>query len=474
VTGRAAVAPATPPRLRRALSLALAALAVALLAPSAASAAASTFPYCSWWLKTTPETANVAFPDAAATYWTTPFLAAPGTKLEVSGTYPDARYMSVNVYDASFGTFSLNGVASGLADYLIAPSEGSVNPFQVAGPPGGAFTLTVSGDAQPGQVNTLPLAPADEPSGRLSAPLGYLVYRVYLPTGGNSTVALPQVTLVNGDERVPLPPCSPPATDLVEQTKPDTAAANAETLARTLGVADDGDLRGALGTLIDGVRDAAGPLPSGVRAPSGGTKPCRGSACPATLQFFRAKSTTTNAFFPNVDNAYVSALFRVAPGQVVVVRGRAPISPSGSSPVPWPQAGMQLRYWSLCNNLYRKPWPVVANQLPGGGVDYGCVADDDTAIDAAGNYTYVVAPEGARAAVEAAGGTFVPLSSKQPRARQVLIFRNMLPATSFPYAVQDAPQDGHPSSTASAMGVYYPRAYRCTLAQFTAGSARCG
>jgi hypothetical protein len=382
--------------------------------------------------------------------------------------------MSVNIYDASFGTFSLNGVSSGLADYLIAPAEGSVNPFQVVGEPGGSFTLTITGDAQPGQVNTLPLAPAGQPSGRLSAPLGYLVYRVYLPTGGNSTVQLPQVTLVNGDQRVPLSPCSPQTTSVVQQATAKTASASASALAQTLGVAADGDLRGALGTLVSGVRGAAGPLASGVRASSGGTKPCRGSACPATLQFFRAKASTTNAFFPNVDNAYVSALYRVAPGQVVVVRGHAPTSPSGTSPVPWPQAGMQLRYWSLCNNLYHKPWPVVANALPGGGVDYGCVADDATTLDANGDYTYVVAPESARAAVEAAGGTFVPLSAKQPRARQVLIFRNMLPAADFPDAVQAAPQDGHPSSTASAMGAYYPRAYRCTLAQFIAGSARCG
>ena len=39
---------------------------------------ASVFPYCSWWLETTPQTMNVAFPDTSATYWTTPYLALPG------------------------------------------------------------------------------------------------------------------------------------------------------------------------------------------------------------------------------------------------------------------------------------------------------------------------------------------------------------------------------------------------------------
>ena len=130
--------------------------------------------------------------------------------------------------------------------------------------------------------------------------------------------------------------------------------------------------------------------------------------------------------------------------------------PAGTSPVPWPQASLQLRYWSLCNNVYRKPWPVVANPEPGGGVDYGCAYDDETALDADGNYAYVVAPERKQAAVRAAGGTFVPLSATQPRARQLLILRNMLPNGDFPYAVQAAPQNGDPSSAAEAMGDVLP------------------
>jgi len=159
---------------------------------------------------------------------------------------------------------------------------------------------------------------------------------------------------------------------------------------------------------------------------------------------------------------------------VIVVRGKAPTGPSGTSPAPWPQPSLQLRYWSLCNNIYRKPWPVVANPQRGGRVDYGCAADDATTLDAEGNYAFVVAPEGRQRAVEAAGGTFVPLSATQPRARQLLILRNMLPNDDFAEAVQDAPQNGDPASAARAMGEFYPRAYRCTLAQFKTGSPRCG
>ena len=53
---------------------------------------------------------------------------------------------------------------------------------------------------------------------------------------------------------------------------------------------------------------------------------------------------------------------------------------------------------------------------------------------------------------ERAGGTFVPLSATQPKARQLLILRNMLPNADFDHAVQNTPQTGDPSAAAKAMG----------------------
>jgi hypothetical protein len=448
--------------------LALLTLAVGLFAslPAAATAAppSGQFPYCSWWLETTPSTANVAFPDAAATYWTTPYLATDGLSIEVDGTFPDARYMSFNTYDDAFGSFTTNGVSSGIADYLIDPASGAINPFQVTGDPGGAFGLTLSGSPQAGQSNTLPLAPSGEAAGQLGAPMGYLVYRTYLPTGGNGTVDLPTLTLVDDGGRVALPRC-PPATGRIAASATNAKAVGkaVRALAKRLDVEPTPAAHAALKAIGHKLQGG-----------SSGTSPCRGSACPPAMQFFRATASTTNAFFPNVDNAYVSALFRPRPGKVIVVRGAGATVPAGTSPVPWPQPSLQLRYWSLCNNIYRKPWPVVANPEPGGGVDYGCAYDDETTLDADGNYAFVVASERQRAAVKAAGGTFVPLSATQPKARQLLILRNMLPNDDFTFAVQDAPQNGDPASAAQAMADFYPRAYRCTLAQFKDASPRCG
>ena len=81
------------------VSVLAAALAISLPAAQAAPSpvtpaakpkppVANVFPYCSWWLETTPQTMNVAFPDTSATYWTTPYLAQPGMSIEVAGTFP--------------------------------------------------------------------------------------------------------------------------------------------------------------------------------------------------------------------------------------------------------------------------------------------------------------------------------------------------------------------------------------------------
>lgn len=432
---------------RSLLALLVLVVGLLILVPAGASAAVApqgAFPYCSWWAKTTPETLNVAFPDAAATYWTTPFYAEPGLEIKVEGTYPDARYMSFNVYDEAGGSFETNGVPSGIADYEIAPNAGSVNPFQTESAPGGSFTVTLTGAAKPGDANTLPLAPEGEAGGS-AAPLGFLLYRVYLPTGGNATVQLPKLNFVRNGLPVTLPRCPSPSG---KPSPPKQAQKAFNALLK-----------------LHKFR---------TREESEATSPCRASECPPPMQFFRASEESTNSFFPNVDNAYVSAFIRPLPGSVVVVRGKAPTTPPGTSPVPWPKRGLQLRYFSLCNNVYRSPWPVVANPGPGGSTEYGCASDTETKLNRRGEYAYVVGRPSQRAAIEGSGGTFVPLSTTQPHTRQILIFRNMLPNESFTHAVQDAPSDGSPEGAAKAMGAYYPRAYRCTLAQFEAGAPACG
>ena len=408
--------------LRRGSGLALVAVTLGVLAvPTAAGAAASApgAPSCAWPLETTPSTVNVAFPDSDAVYWTTPFTVEDGLQVTVAGSYADARYTSLTVYDDDRSPFSTNGVASSLPDYLTAPDPGSVNPWQQTAAPGGAFTVALRQDVSAGESNVLPLAPA----GTASGTTGYLIYRVYLPAGGirAASVTLPVLTFEQNGVSVTPPPCSS----------------------------------------VTGDRSGSGALVSEQSATDGTTSP----------QFARG-SSGTGGLFPNPDNAYLSAsLTPPTDGSVLVVRGKAPRAPAGDDPAPWPSANADVRYWSLCDNLASLPLPVVVNTLPDGSLDYGCRADDVTSLDPSGYYTFVVGTEAHERASRASPGvTFVPFSSSDPTAQHILMFRNLL-GSGFAESIQNVPSNNRPASAAAVMKAYYPRTAFCSLSTLTASGA---
>ena len=62
--------------------------------------------------------------------------------------------------------------------------------------------MTIAPDPAKGQANTLPL-----PAGTTSQHTGYLVYRVYLPAGGDSAMPLPVLTVEQGGAARTLPAC---------------------------------------------------------------------------------------------------------------------------------------------------------------------------------------------------------------------------------------------------------------------------
>ena len=126
---------------------------------------------CAWPDRLSAQADNTAFPDAAEEYFWPPIVASAGTRIVLSGRFPDARNASVQVYTPS-------GVGSSLPDHRIAPQPGSLNPWQQHAA-GGRFTVTIAPDPAPGQVNALPL-----PAGTTSQHTGYLAHRVYQPAGG--------------------------------------------------------------------------------------------------------------------------------------------------------------------------------------------------------------------------------------------------------------------------------------------------
>jgi len=274
------------------------------------------------------------------------------------------------VYTSSGASFTAEGVGSSLPDYRIAPDPGSHNPWQQPTAPGGRYRITLRLDVSPGQVNVLPLAPTGTVSG-----VGYVVYRVYLPADGDfSKLPLPIASIQAGGSTQILPVCA-------THTAPLPVLPTAATAATT--------------------------TQPGVPSPS--------RARPGPLQFYKPAFTS---YFPNGDTAYLLArLTPPPPLDVVVVTGMAPTFAPGDHPSPWPASSEQLRYWSMCVNVGTATEPVVVNRLPGGQTDTGCRADEATALDSHGDYTYVIGTEAQRAEIERAAAAAAVMAAYYPRAR---------------------------------------------------------
>jgi hypothetical protein len=384
-------------------------------------------PSCAWGGKVTVDDNNALYPESHAAYWSTAFAVHPGLRIGLSGAFPDSRFASLTVYKGQGGAFSVNGVDSTLTDYEIAPDPGTVNPWQPrqdghrlsGGHPTGTYRIDLVSDADPSAVNVLPLAPA----GTADGTLGRLVYRIYLPAGGDfGAVPLPQVTVYRDGVATTLPVC----------------AAGSGAAAR---VAEPSG---------EPVAEAAG------------------------IGF--ARPSPDLGLLPNTDSGYVAAVLTPpADDQVLVIRGRGARSADGEHPSAWPRHDQDLRYWSLCVNLDNVQRSLVVNQLPDGTTDYGCRDDDETVVDTAGYYTYVVGTEAQRAAVERIPGvTFVPWSAARPRAQHLIFLRNMLANGHFGPAIQNVAEDQDPASAQAVMGEYYPRDAICPLATVeTAGAGAC-
>ena len=252
-------------------------------------------PGCAWPVETTPTTSNVAAPDPFATYWTTPFRASPRDSITIRGSYPTSRFMSFAVYNDSFQLFTntVHGksVVSDLSDYQITANHGSRNPWR-SGRVGRhvAFTVrlrpTVTA-AQQHSENAIPMIdqnPPASPSGPRG--VGYVIFRTYVPAGGNTKVQLPAITVTRGRRSTTLPPC-PRGTQSPESNH----AASVAMLA------------------------ARRPLTAG-------------SADPPELQYFGPSAASQGGLFPNPVNAYLLMEFTPRQGYVVVTHGKAPTSPA--------------------------------------------------------------------------------------------------------------------------------------------------
>lgn len=374
---------------------------------------------------------NIAQPDSSASYWSLAYKYEPGETITLNGTFANARSQSFQVY-AGLGTPFANSV---LTDYEISPDPGSINPFQPASGHRPAserrgrrlsrrYTLTLSSEPRPGKANTLPLGPPDQQPGALDE----VTMRVYLQTGGVWAVPVPTVTFTYDGVSQVVPPCT-----REQETFPF-----------------------GLGALTGSTTPSTTTTPTTTTTPSTTT----GSGSPGKIsQRFYAPSSGLGA---NDETQYLQAEIQPPTnGHVLVVRGEIPTTVHGTAAQPWPSAGIDLRYWSLCDYLGQA---TVVNQPAGGRVDWGCRHDSQVKLSPDGDYMFVLGTEAQRQAIKRIpGATFLPFSEAHPTESTTLLIRNMQPSRSFAKVIRKWPtaQSSTPGRAAAgdeqAMGPYYPK-----------------
>jgi hypothetical protein len=262
--------------------------------------------YPAWYVQMNSQTDalgvnNHWFPEYNATYWGTAFSYPLGTVLTIKGQYPEARYISFQLYDTN------RTILDSINDVDINPDPGTNNPFR-GGAAQGTYTVRVIFGRRPER------APANTLYTNGLSVAGVL-YRVYYPDdpqnlpGGPVNPVLPQMS-VGG---VNLASC-PPRPILPEES----------TLSGRL---DDIDFVG---------------VPPAINPP--------------ILPVWTTTITSPFLpFFPSQDSSYLAAVidrdWLLPPFQndMVVVRMKVPTFTDTQAGVP-PYAPANVRFWSLCEN----------------------------------------------------------------------------------------------------------------------------
>ena len=382
-----------------------------------ASAAPEPPTQCSWGLKSNPNVVNVEYPDLNATYWGRPLVPSLGGRLVVRGEFPAARYFSFHVYDEKLVPLD------SIYDRQVVPDAGSSNPYLRAPRLGSGnhYTIYVDFTAKPTNPAPNTLYVGNTPQGT-PTPEGTLMYRVYVSNNASEpagNVPLPQVTW-ESEEGKPIqeyPACASNSIEIGGKLNEEIANSN---------------------------------WPEGVTAP-----PSAEATNPPA--WTRAFGSEVVGVWANQQNAYLKATISRQYGDVVVIRGKAPTFPNTRAGVP-AYAKRQVRYWSFCENS--ETTRVIA-----------CQADYQAAIKN-GYYTYVVSDPNKRPAnaTAANGVTWLPWGGTMASGQ--VIYRNMLPASTFAQAVQNVPEGASPQAL---MGLYFPQITYCNAATFEAGGWRaCG
>lgn len=395
---------------------------------------------------------NIAYPDAGTFYWGAVFTIPKGAKLHLEGRFPHARYMSLISYD-----FKGNPLES-IADYLLKPVAGSINPYLDGADRKSAnrtYRIEVVDQdmAQPmrwgvylkGETRDVIHAPqqADNPQQQLQ-------YRIYARDRGtdetaNAGLPEPVLTLSSGEVKRGQEACI-----MLRTAQPlvgDQAAMSVP--------------RDVLQKLIDAAKTRLGP------AGPATSPPTWMKSSEETSRFAIYTGDTTyepdlrkrdGTFYANQDNQYLRAFISRKFGEVFVLRAKAPTTPKTASGNPtWSSAG-ELRYWSWCSN-----------QGFGTARVNDCLYDEQIPIDQSGFYTIVVsrANDRPRNAVPQCGVAWLPMADVGDGTGEtdltLLTLRQMLGAGEFKEALHNIKSQ---TNFQQAMGAYFPRGRYTSVASF--------
>lgn len=398
---------------------------------------------CFWAVRSDADLVNVLYPDRYATYWGAELAIPPGGEVLLRGRYPQARYMSFNLYNPRLEPLDA------LADVEIAPLTGA-NPFALGADrqtqPRDYEVRIVAGvrpaDVAQREPNTLysfqTLGPQTVPS-----PLAVVLYRIYVEDEGQDIsggAGLPQVVLrLNGQELTGSEACTalepqPSANtgalintlDPPVETQPNTAAFTHLQWLKFF------DLQAAQANRFN-----ATPLGETVSGLLGQSE------------------ANAGGFASNVHNNYIYATLSQSLGTVGVIAARAPSAPATRAGEARMGEG-DLRYFSFCTND--------ANSQR----YFDCAYDEQLVRDTRGRFVLAVSREADRPA-NATAGCGVTWLNWGPLSQSLLIYRHMLPqpAARFPQAIQYIAGPAG-ANEESSMGDYFPYGMHLDRAAFEA------
>jgi hypothetical protein len=320
---------------------------------------------CFWFGPATMDNpaTNLAYPEESAIYWGARFRLPAGATLLLDGKYPHARFMSLNAYLDK-------GATDDLIDTEIKPSKGSVNPYKAGAnryAPKRTYRVAVPGpDTTPrGFANVLDSS-AD------GTKIQELIYRVYMPdTAGDRSVGSlpkPSVKLKSGKVLRGTKACRA-INDSQRYFTMQTMPSNVYTA-----------LVNAAGT-----DPASNPAQDPLRWEKYFNLPLALSifSYGATDESSRVNAKALGeqgAYYDNLAVKYTVAPINQAFGEVLMLQGKLPTTPSSGKSVKKMGSG-EMRFWSVCSN---------SSPVETRGVD--CVNDAQLKglTDAQRNYTIVV------------------------------------------------------------------------------------